>query len=387
MTWNPDLVQELQELLLVGKLGDEEVERQLARLVERHREVAYSELIYLLSHLRFEPMEAAGHWRKIVELRREMQLRLESPIDLRVALVSYFLEVHRRLESPTFIEMKLFEEARELAYRDELTGLRNYRFFDEFLRREVSRGNRYRSQVSLVLIDIDDFKSYNDHLGHLAGNQALVGVADLITASLRDVDVAVRFGGEEFAVVAPETPKLGAQKLAQRIRDRVERQSFPGEERQPGGRLTVSLGVASYPGDADSAEDLVRRADQALYLGKASGKNQVRLYGDERRAFRRATLCLGGALHYGAQEAGLTTLNLSEGGVRFRTELSVPEGALIDLRLRLGGEGSEISVCARVVESSDAAGGGCEAAARFLDMYSRDRERLVARLLEEPSGG
>ena len=89
--------------------------------------------------------------------------------------------------------MKLFEQAREMAYRDELTGLHNFRYFNEFLSYEISRSKQYGSGVSLVLIDIDDFKSYNDSLGHQAGNQALVGIAKLITRSLREVDLGGPF--------------------------------------------------------------------------------------------------------------------------------------------------------------------------------------------------
>jgi diguanylate cyclase (GGDEF)-like protein len=287
LTWNPDLVEALQNLLLSGKLIDRNLEGELATLLEQHQDAVYSELIYLLSHLRFKPSEASAHWRNIVELRRSMQERLDSTIDLRVALVSYFLEVQRELENPTVIEMKLFEQAREMAYRDELTGLHNFRYFEQFLSYEISRGNQYHSSVSLVLIDIDDFKRYNDSFGHQAGNKALVDIAMLINQSLREVDLAARYGGEEFVVVAPGTPKLGARLLAERTCDRIGAHVFGGEAGQPGDRLTASLGVATYPADAASADELVRRADQALYLGKSSGKNRVCLYGNNRRSSER----------------------------------------------------------------------------------------------------
>ena len=379
LTSNPDLVEALQGLLLSGKASDQEFERELATLVDQHQEAAYSELIYLLSHLRFEPGEAGSHWRNIVDLCRSMERRLDGPVDFRVALVSYFLEVGS-LDNPTVIEMMLFEQAREMAFRDELTGLHNLRYFNEFLSHEISRSDQYLSGVSLVLIDIDDFKSYNDNLGHPAGNEALASIATLITESLREVDVAARYGGEEFAVVAPETSKLGALLVAERISDRIAAHVFPGEEGQPGGRLTASLGVAAYPADASSAEELVRCADQALYRGKSKGKNQVRLYGNDRRTYRRIPASIEGALRYGAEEASLTTLEMSEGGVRFATDLGLPSEALVELRLQLSD--SEIGLVGRVVQSSAREAGGWEAALRIIEIGAQDRMRLGAALKE-----
>jgi diguanylate cyclase (GGDEF)-like protein len=280
--------------------------------------------------------------------------------------------------------MKLFEQAREMAYRDELTGLHNFRYFKEFLGYEISRSKQYHSGVSLVLIDIDDFKGYNDSLGHQAGNAALVDIAMLITEALREVDLAARYGGEEFVVVAPETPKLGARRLARRICSQIEAHVFPGEEGQPGGRLTASLGVATYPADAASAEELVRRADQALYLGKSSGKNQVCLYGNNRRSYRRIPAANQGSVRYGAEEASLTTLDLSEGGVRFFTDLSVLPDALVELRLRLSETGGEIAMAGRVIQLSARDAGGYEAAVRAIEIGAEDRKRLAA-VLEEIS--
>ena len=379
-SWNPDLVVELQGLLLAGRGAQGDLDRELEALVERYGETVYAELIYLLSHLRFEPGEASVHWRAIVELRRGMQRRLEGRIDLRVALVSYFLEVHRQFENPTVIEMELFEQAREMAYRDELTGLHNYRYFKELLGYEISRSDQYSNGVSLVLIDIDDFKLYNDSLGHQAGNEALREIAAVIQGSMREVDLAARFGGEEFVVVAPETPKLGAGLLAERIRERVEAAGFAGERDQPGGRLTVSLGIAAYPADARSAEELVRRADRALYLAKSSGKNRVCLYGNNRRSHRRVAASIGGVVRFGAETADLTTRDLSEGGARFVSGLDLATGALVELALQLDDGGAEVILVGRVIQASARRRGGCEAAVRTLDIGTVDRRRLVTAL-------
>ncbi|MNN38804.1 Response regulator PleD [compost metagenome] len=128
----------------------------------------------------------------------------------------------------------------------------------------------------MILLDIDFFKHFNDTNGHLLGNQVLIQLADIIKCSIDDQDMAFRFGGEEFVVLLPSTSKAAAVQVAERIRMNVENTSFPCGEKQPTGRLTVSLGVASSERLQSSvAFDLVDIADQALYKAKETGKNKV----------------------------------------------------------------------------------------------------------------
>jgi diguanylate cyclase (GGDEF)-like protein len=125
------------------------------------------------------------------------------------------------------------------------------------------------------MADIDFFKDYNDCHGHLEGDGVLREVAHSIVNSSRSVDMAFRYGGEEFSLILPETDKLEALEVAERIRKAVEEHSIVGEESQPGGRITLSLGVASYPKDAINSSELIKLADNALYEAKKSGRNQV----------------------------------------------------------------------------------------------------------------
>jgi diguanylate cyclase (GGDEF)-like protein len=126
------------------------------------------------------------------------------------------------------------------------------------------------------MIDIDHFKSYNDRHGHPKGDELLIKVAELVKEGLRKTDIAARYGGEEFAVILPETGKEGARLVAERLRKNVESYPFPGRESQPLGRLTLSVGVATYPEDADSVMRLVAKADENLYKAKDGGRNRVR---------------------------------------------------------------------------------------------------------------
>jgi diguanylate cyclase (GGDEF)-like protein len=163
----------------------------------------------------------------------------------------------------------------EISITDELTQLKNFRHFATRLEEEVRRAERYGHRMSLVLIDIDHFKEYNDAHGHPAGNEVLRVIGRLLRDNARGTDILARFGGEEFAAILPETDKRDASGLAEKIRRLIEIHSFPGEEYQPGGRLTVSIGVASVPEDTVESPLLLDAADRALYAAKHQGRNRV----------------------------------------------------------------------------------------------------------------
>jgi diguanylate cyclase (GGDEF)-like protein len=168
---------------------------------------------------------------------------------------------------------------RELSYIDSLTGVYNRRYFDEILSIEIQRAIRDKTSLVLTMIDIDDFKIYNDHYGHQKGDEALSEMGRILKAACRTSDIVTRYGGEEFAVIFPGVDRNNAMELAARIVSQVRDCCFDVEDGPLPGALTVSIGVASAPEDADNAEDLVRCSDAAMYEAKKSGKNRIKLYG------------------------------------------------------------------------------------------------------------
>jgi len=173
---------------------------------------------------------------------------------------------------------QLYHRTEALAQRDSLTDLYNKRRFTESLAHEVDRARAGDLQVALILLDVDDFKLYNDAHGHPAGDAALQKVAEILVGNTRADDVVARVGGEEFAVVLPATGREGARRVAETLRETTEATVFGGEGTE--GHLTLSLGVAVFPDDAADPDALVAQADAALYRGKGSGRNRVRWAGD-----------------------------------------------------------------------------------------------------------
>lgn len=192
--------------------------------------------------------------------------------------------LEREVELRTAELKKLVAELEELALRDGLTGLYNHRFFQEALTTELARCARYKAITSVVFLDVDHFKNYNDLNGHPAGDTLLKTLGRIVadTGDMPELrfrgrlsDIAARYGGEEFAIILPETDKQGALIRAERLRQSIAEFAFEHRESQPGGLVTVSVGVSTYPEDGITKTEILERADQALYAAKRGGRNRV----------------------------------------------------------------------------------------------------------------
>jgi len=172
---------------------------------------------------------------------------------------------------------RLYEKTAKQAITDGLTNIYNYRHFHTRLSEELKRSKRYHRPLSLIMLDIDHFKIYNDKHGHLKGDVLLRELAQLLIKVTRDVDLVARYGGEEFMIILPETSKREAKQMAERIWREVRENHFPYGETQPGGHLTISLGVATFPEDAWEKEELIDLVDQALYRAKQGGRDRVEI--------------------------------------------------------------------------------------------------------------
>src|SRR5687768_460811 len=184
-------------------------------------------------------------------------------------MVSRLREGRRELDNINDMLQKKNEELERLSITDGLTGLVNHRFLVQRLNEEGIRANRYHHEFSVLMADVDHFKQYNDEFGHPAGDEVLKRVADILRASVRPGDTAARYGGEEFAIVMPETHAAEAFEIAEHVRARVASESFPGR------KVTLSIGVAEFPNDADLPHAVIAAADRALYEAKRDGRNRT----------------------------------------------------------------------------------------------------------------
>jgi len=173
---------------------------------------------------------------------------------------------------------KLYHQTLHLSYTDSLTGIYNHGRFQYLLEEKLKEAKENDRSLSLIMIDIDNFKNYNDNLGHPAGDEVIKKIAEIVKNSCRKQDVPARYGGEEFALILPSTSKEEARIIGERIRKRISDYPFKNKEIQPQGAITVSMGIATFPEDAEEKKELIQKADLALFTAKNKGKNQVVVY-------------------------------------------------------------------------------------------------------------
>jgi diguanylate cyclase (GGDEF)-like protein len=176
------------------------------------------------------------------------------------------------------LNARLHEQTVALSVTDPLTGVPNRRHLFSQLEAEINRANRFGTQLSMVMIDIDHFKHLNDTAGHSAGDDALRQVCAILKRNVRKVDTLARYGGEEFVVVLPQVPKAEAVEVAEKLRLAVEETLFEYGKTQPAGKVTISVGVSNLPVDATEQARLIDAADSSLYASKRGGRNKVTAY-------------------------------------------------------------------------------------------------------------
>lgn len=224
-----------------------------------------------------EPAGTTVGWRALLPISQDdaplgvAQVSFAAPVE--PATVAVLRELVRVL-GVAFRNAQTFEKTKRLTFTDDLTALYNSRFMALYLDRELKRCRRTRAPLSLLFMDLDGFKAINDTHGHLAGSRTLVEVGAVLEKTVRDADVLIRYGGDEFVILFPETPLSGGLVIAERIRHVIGSTKFL-ESHQIEARVSASIGIAAYPESADDVRGLISCADQAMYEAKALGKNRV----------------------------------------------------------------------------------------------------------------
>lgn len=208
--------------------------------------------------------------------------RRESFLTYEIRVIKSFLHT----ASIIYENMNLYHNLLEIlhikeqqAITDPITGVKNYRYFSIQIESEIGRAQRHKKVFSVVMIDIDNFKEYNDTQGHLNGDLALKLIAEGLLKNIRKSDVLARYGGDEFIIILPELDKEKAKKMAEKLCEVIRKTKLPTKKFVPKVNLTISLGVATYPKDGDVEEKLLKKADEALYQAKDSGRNTVCISG------------------------------------------------------------------------------------------------------------
>jgi len=254
--------------------GDEEPPPKkrewLDQLQKERGDNFYSDLLFTLLGQRYPQSKSHSMWNTVVSHRNNLIKTLGRNPGIAVAALDWLTNFQDTNSMEfTLIESSNLENMLERAVVDGLTELYDHDTFITLLEKEIERAKRFSENLVLMMLDLDDFKQINDSLGHLKGDESLAGVADTIRKTIRSMDIAGRYGGEEFAVILPESDIRKAIQTAQRLCNNVEARFINDTE------LTISIGVACFPEHGNDSESLIRSADEALYQAKAEGKNRV----------------------------------------------------------------------------------------------------------------
>ncbi len=228
----------------------------------------FSDLLYSITHQYFPSEVAEELWAEILQHKHRLSMALGRNVKIAFAALDFLSNITGNTGHQALVGEEQIEEIAGLSLRDGLTGLFNHAYFHQQIDFEVRRYVRYGARLSLMLIDIDDFKEINDTYGHREGDRILAAMGKTFMRMARDSDICCRYGGEEFAVILPFSDVHEADAIANRLNMELA-------ERIPGGRVTVSIGVAACEKMTATYRDLVDKADAALYQAKRSGKNRV----------------------------------------------------------------------------------------------------------------
>ncbi len=235
----------------------------------RYKDCLYSTILMSLTHERYTETEAKLLWNAIVAHMKSLNNNLGRQVGIAVASLDYLSNIKNELSDPLIIEERKSNFVAEATTKDELTGLYVREVFDVILNKEIDEANRTGSPLCLLMLDIDDFKKINDRYGHQEGDTVLNKLGTLLNSSVREMDTAVRYGGEELAIIMPRISLKKALNAAQRIRESIEKTQFNNFS------VTVSIGVSQSSALLKTPMDLIRSADNALYEAKERGKNLV----------------------------------------------------------------------------------------------------------------
>lgn len=271
MASRPDLDIRMVSALAGDRTLNEREKQTLLRLKEERGDGIYSDLLYALTYRSFPSKQSKHLWNEITAHRASLKSSLGRDVGISVAAHDYLTNVSQLLKGVAVIEETKMSSFASTASKDGLTGLYDQATFKHRLKEEMERQIRYGNPFTLVMFDLDHFKSINDTYGHAEGDIVLKKVADILLAQARKMDTAARYGGEEFAVILPEVEEASAFIFAERLRQSVEENFKDGEF-----SVTISMGLAACMPDVDETPDnLIRRADEQLYKAKNAGRNRV----------------------------------------------------------------------------------------------------------------
>jgi len=265
--------------------NDEDFIQCVSKLAKTEGNRVYQALFKALACCDLPPKTARTYWLGCLQHRKQISKKLSRNVSLITSLGDYLSITKDEGYRPLLINTELYNRIILESVNDQLTELNNRSYFDQVFEQQLSLAKRYDTELSLLFIDIDNFKEVNDRFGHQAGDFVLKEVAATISSEKRESDIAVRYGGEEFILLMPHTSSISALILAERVRIAIANHVLEYEGQTIS--ITISGGIASYPLDGADLSEILSTADRAVYQAKGAGKNLIALFKEDKRRYLR----------------------------------------------------------------------------------------------------
>lgn len=321
--------------LLTAETEDAHLLSSVEELADEHGNSVYKEMLLMMTGKHFGAELSKRYWSGAVSHRHKIFKAEFVERGFRPALMDYLRHFTGELTDPRIIEGDYLYNITRSSVTDGLTGLYNQTYFKKLLQKTINNQRRTGDNIfALVLLDLDHFKQYNDRCGHLQGDEALRICAGIIMKNLREGDIAVRYGGEEFALLLPDLDRHNAFSVADRIRKDIESHHFPKQELLESGTLTISGGISLYPASGETPDEIIQTADKELYKAKER-RNCIYSFSDDRR--RNSRRPVRSLVEYASFDGALyrpaLSIDISEHGMGFGCESFLAEGSTLSLRL------------------------------------------------------
>ena len=365
--------------------------QNLCTLVQDEGKDVCQVILHVLTHVEYDVEEAENFWRQILAHHHDLTESVGRPVSLQTAICDYFCFVQKSMKAPKIVDIEAFEETLQDLSNDYLTGLSNRKEFDCHLEQEFAKAERRGRPLTLLILDLDDFKKINDTFGHQTGDQVLKKISAIIAQEKRVEDTAARYGGEEFALILPDTTKIEALVLAERIRSQIAKAIVTCDQKEI--EVTISGGIAAFPVDTVEKEDLVSYADHALYTAKKTGKNIVSIYQAEKRRYLRLDLHKNFKVKLTTDQdngrndlVDLQSKNICLGGILFESKTRFELGSRLEIVLELENSTQSLVVTSEVVRVEKLTKNQYDLGVSFLAMEGNCLHflsRYICRNLEE----
>ncbi len=310
---------------------DNDLIEKLEQLIQAKGDSVYPAIFSTFTSLELKEEDAKSCWADVLVHRQKLIAALDRDVCLIPAISDYLCSETKSLTNPKIIDSAAFDKVVKQSTHDSLTGLFNKTYFSETFEQQISSASRQNTDISLLFLDIDDFKEVNDSFGHQAGDTVLSTIAGIIQKETRGSDIAARYGGEEFVILMPHTDNVNALIFADRLREKIAKKKHKLNGKFH--HLTVSGGIATYPMHAHTAIDLLNLADSSLYRAKGAGKNNISLFKADKRRFLRMKFTQEikiKELGFNESESfSATSKDICIGGILFKNPEPIPIGTKI----------------------------------------------------------